>query len=224
MIVQTNAIVLHRMKYKNSSLIARLFTKDTGKISIIINGARKQKGNVFGIIEPPNIIKLNYYQKKTGSLQIYKEGSFLCNNFLIREDILKLGVALFTVEIIDKTFHEYDVNPEVYDLVCKTLQTINDSTYDSRLILCFFLLKLIEELGFMIDLDNKENIAVPINNEIKLFLLSLNEYSINNLGNINYSNINLIEIITLLESYIKQHLKLNKDIQSLKMIKDLTYG
>ena len=63
MIINTNAIVLHRMKYKNSSLIARLFTKDEGKISIIVNCASKQKGNLFGVIEPPNIIKLNYYQR-----------------------------------------------------------------------------------------------------------------------------------------------------------------
>ena len=61
MILQTEAVVLHRMKYKNSSLIARIFTKDFCKMCIIINVSCKQKGNVFGIIEPPNIIKLNYY-------------------------------------------------------------------------------------------------------------------------------------------------------------------
>ena len=57
MILQTNAIVLNRMKYKNSSLIARIFTEDAGKISIIMNGAGKRKGNVAGIIEPLNIIQ-----------------------------------------------------------------------------------------------------------------------------------------------------------------------
>ena len=50
MLIDTNAIVLHRMKYKNSSLIARLFTQDEGKISIIVNGATNKKGNLFGVI------------------------------------------------------------------------------------------------------------------------------------------------------------------------------
>ena len=63
MILNTHAIVLHRMKYKNSSLIARLFTKDEGKISIISNGAGKQKGNLFGVIEPPNLIKVSYTKR-----------------------------------------------------------------------------------------------------------------------------------------------------------------
>ena len=224
MIVNTQAIVLHRIKYKNSSLIARLFTKDSGKISIIINGAAKQKGNIAGIIEPSNIVKLNYYQRKTKSLQTFKEANLLYNHFLIREDILKLNVALSTVEIIDKTFHENDVNHETYELVCKTLKMINDCQYDARLILCFFLLKLIESLGFMVNLKNEENMTIILTDNIKQFLIRLNEASINSLEKINYQNINLIEVITLLENYIKQHLKINKDIQSLKMMRDIAYG
>ena len=81
MILNTHAIVLHRMKYKNSSLIARIFTKDSGKMSIIINGAATKKGNILALVEPPNIIKLNYYQRKTGSLQTFKDASFMYNNF-----------------------------------------------------------------------------------------------------------------------------------------------
>ena len=103
MIINTDAIVLHRMKYKNSGLIARIFTKEQGKISIIVNGASKQKGNMFGVLEPPNIIKLNYYQKKTGTLQICKEASFISNNLNIKTDLMKLSVSLTVVEIIDKT-------------------------------------------------------------------------------------------------------------------------
>ena len=224
MIINTNAIVLHRMKYKNSSLIARLFTKDAGKISVIINGAGKQKGNLFGIVEPPNIIKLNYYQRKTGSLQTCKDADFLYGNFLIRENILKVSVALSIVEIIDKTFHENDANVDVYNLICDVLGAINSSICDYKLILCFFLLNLIESLGFMVDLDNDHNIVFPMSKEIKLFLLALDKSSINNLAELNHSDIDLMEIVTLFENYIKQHLKLNKNIQSLKMIREMAHG
>ena len=224
MIVQTNAIVLHRMKYKNSSLIARLFTKDSGKISIIMNGASKQKGNIFGIIEPPNIIKLNYYERKQGSLQTCKEASFIHNNTLIKKDIIKLSAALSVVEILDKTFHEYDVHTDVYHLACEALKKINASDCDSKIILCFFLIKLIEKLGFMLDQSNQNNIYNGINPEMKSVLIYLNNSSIENLNTINQYNINPVEIIIFLENYIKQHLKINKNIQSLKMIKEIAYG
>ena len=55
MIINTDAIVLHRMKYKNSSLIARLFTKDEGKISIVVNGAINKKGNLFEFVKKNKI-------------------------------------------------------------------------------------------------------------------------------------------------------------------------
>ena len=135
MIINTDAIVLHRMKYKNSSLIARLFTKDEGKISIIVNGASKQKGNLFGVIEPPNIIKLNYYKRKVGSLQTCKEASFISNNLDIKKDIMKLSISLAIVEIIDKTLHENDMNVRIYNLADNTLNTLNITNLNPQLIL-----------------------------------------------------------------------------------------
>ena len=221
MIVNTNAIVLHRMKYKNSSLIARIFTEDSGKMSIIINGANKRKDNISGIVEPPNIINLNYYKRKTGSLQTGKDANFLYNNSAIRNDILQLSAALSIVEMIDKTFHENDVNSNVYNLACQTLKMINDDRCNVKLILSSFLLNLIESLGFMIDLENEMNFSMPINKEMKLFLIDLDKSSLHDLHDLNHSKINLVEIITVLEMYIKQHLKLNGDIQSLTMIKEI---
>ena len=221
MIVNTNAIVLHRMKYKNSSLIARIFTENSGKMSIIINGANKRKDNISGIVEPPNIINLNYYKRKTGTLQTGKEANFLYNNSAIKNNIIQLSAALSIVEIIDKTFHENDVNSDVYNLACQTLKIINDDICDVKLILSFFLLNLIELLGFMIDLENEMNLPILINKEIKLFLIDLDKSSLNNLNDLNHEKNNLVEVITILEIYIKQHLKLNGDIQSLTLIKEI---
>jgi len=221
MILNTNAIVLHRMKYKNSSLIARIFTEDSGKMSIIINGANKRKDNISGIVEPPNIINLNYYKRKTGTLQTGKEANFLYNNSAIRNNIVQLSAALSIVEVIDKTFHENDVNSDIYNLACQTLKIINDDICNVKLILSFFLLNLIESLGFMIDLENEMNLPISINKEIKLFLIDLDKSSLNNFNDLNHDKINLVEIITVLEMYIKQHLKLNDNIQSLIMIKEI---
>ena len=224
MILNTNAIVLNRMKYKNSSLIARVFTENAGKISIIMNGAGKRKGNIIGIIEPPNIIKLDYYQRQSKSLQTCKEVSFLYHNTSIRNDITKLGASLAIVEIIDKTFHENDHNADVYHLTSNALQLIDNQLYNAKLVLTFFMFELINELGFMMNLENKSDTSLIINESQTKFLLHLKQYTLNNLDAVNYSDINLIEMITILEMYIKQHLKLNKDIESLKMIREIAYG
>ena len=223
MIINTDAIVLHRMKYKNSSLIARLFTKDEGKISIIVNGASKQKGNLFGVIEPPNVIKLNYYKRKLGSLQTCKEASFLSSNLPIKKDILKLSTALAVVETLDKTLHENDINSDIYSLAEKTLYTLNNSEENPQLILAFFLLNLIHYLGFMPELKEDGNLTgVP--GKIKIILAELNSYTMDNLCDMENDNLNFLDIITFLEDYITEHLRLNKKIQSLNMIREIVHG
>ena len=223
MIINTDAIVLHRMKYKNSSLIARLFTKNEGKISIIVNGASKQKGNLFGVIEPPNVIKLNYYKRKLGSLQTCKEAGFLSSNLPIKKDILKLSIALAVVEILDKTLHENDINSDIYSLAEKTLYTLNNSEINPQLILAFFLLNLIHYLGFMPELQEQENVT-EVPKKIKIILAELNSYTMDNLCDMENDNLNFLDIITFLEDYITEHLRLNKKIQSLNMIREIVHG
>ena len=43
MIINTDAIVLKTFSYGETSLISRCFTKDKGKISFIIKGAKSKK-------------------------------------------------------------------------------------------------------------------------------------------------------------------------------------
>ena len=223
MIINTDAIVLHRMKYKNSGLIARIFTKHQGKISIIINGASKQKGNMFGVIEPPNIIKLNYYQKKSGGLQVCKDANFLSNNLNIKQDILTLSSALAIVEIIDKTLHENDSNVEIYQLAENMLHLLNMKNINPKLIITYFLFHIIKELGFMLELHEKSSID-PGNQDAKKILIKLNQCPANQLiQEFDNHNIEWMDIIIYLEGYIMQHLKLTQKIKSLNMIKHTIY-
>ena len=221
MIINTDAIVLHRMKYKNSGLIARIFTKDQGKISIIVNGASKQKGNMFGVLEPPNIIKLNYYQKKTSTLQICKEASFISNNLNIKADLMKLSVSLTVVEIIDKTLHENDININIYECAKNIIDMIDDDNNNPQILLSYFLLHMINELGFMPDLNNRNNTEIP--NILKTMLQQLDDCSNYDFSQFNNCNIEWMDVIIFLENYIQKHLKLTHRFKSLDMIRNLTY-
>ena len=224
MIINTDGIVLYRMKYKNTGLIARIFTKDEGKISIIVNGASKQKGNMFGVLEPPNIIQLNYYQKKAGGLQICKEASFTSNHLNIKKDILKLTVALAIVEIMDKTLYENDINTAVYDLSDTIIGILNNTDINPKLILSYFLLHIIKCIGFMPELNSDEEMSTPINQKIRKLLNQLNQCSIHQLSQLNTDDTEWMDAVTFLENYIMSHLKLTQKIKSLNMIRSIANG
>ena len=52
---ETEAIMLHSRKYRETSLICELFTKKIGRVSVIAKGARSKK-NKFQNITSPNVL------------------------------------------------------------------------------------------------------------------------------------------------------------------------
>ena len=55
MLIKTNAIVLNRISYSETSLICRLFTQDEGKVSILAKGALRPKKTI-GALNPKSAI------------------------------------------------------------------------------------------------------------------------------------------------------------------------
>ena len=71
MFISTDAIILKNTPYQETSIISRLFTKDTGKISAIFKGAKRKTNNLSGVIEPGNVINITFYDKP--NLKLSKE-------------------------------------------------------------------------------------------------------------------------------------------------------
>ena len=63
MLIATNAIVLKRIPYSDTSLICRLFTKDRGKVTILAKGAWRPKKYTGALLEPISHIHIQYYHK-----------------------------------------------------------------------------------------------------------------------------------------------------------------
>ncbi len=47
MLVKTNAVVLHCIKYGESGLIANLYTEQFGHQALLVHGSRKKKSTIY---------------------------------------------------------------------------------------------------------------------------------------------------------------------------------
>jgi DNA repair protein RecO (recombination protein O) len=72
-IVKTEAIVLSKMNYGDSSSIASLLTEDLGKISVIVKGARSPKSKYGKIVDPIELFISCSLQKGIRELQLFQE-------------------------------------------------------------------------------------------------------------------------------------------------------
>ena len=98
MIKNSIAIVLKRFPYSDTSLIARCFVKDLGKVSFIVHGAHRKKSPMGAYFQPANCLNLVYYFKNNypGIKPLRKRDNNLIQPILREEGIYsKFAVKLF---------------------------------------------------------------------------------------------------------------------------------
>jgi DNA repair protein RecO (recombination protein O) len=122
MLVKTKGIVLHTLKYGDSSLIVTLYTEQFGRLSCIINATRGAKArNKSAVIQPLFLLELEIYLKKSRELQRVKELK-LCRPYVsIPYDVGKSGQVLFLAELLFKIIREEEANPDLFSFLEETL-------------------------------------------------------------------------------------------------------
>jgi len=157
MLVATEGIVLHFIKYGETSVVATLFTKDYGRQSYMVNAARSRKSkNKAALLQPLFLLDLEVYQKQTRDLQRMKGFKSLQAYQNIPFDIGKSTQAIFLAEMLYKTIHEQESYPELYYFIKNALlyfDLMEDGWQNFHL---FFLFRLTEYFGFLPDTHRTE--------------------------------------------------------------------
>ena len=117
MLHKTKAIVLRTVKYGETSLIATMYTELFGIQSFMINGVRSAARSASGkanLLQPAAILELVMYHNDKKNLQRIKEfrWSFLYKDLFY--NVIKNSIALFMVELLQKTLKEPEVNPQLF--------------------------------------------------------------------------------------------------------------
>ena len=151
MIINTSAVVLKSFPYGETSIIARCYTKDHGKVSLIVKGARRKKSPMAAYFQPMNYLDIVYYYRQTRSLQSVSKASFVEIWSDLNQDLKKIAHGLAVIELTEKTNTENDPHPELFDELVSVLKAFNSSDLRLNLIFWYFQIKLLTILGFKPD-------------------------------------------------------------------------
>ncbi len=151
-IIKTDAIPLWSIKHSESSRIVRFFTESGGKLSALAKGARKSRRAVP--TDTFSLVNIIYRFKPSREIQILT-GVELLDSFLsIRDDFRKCAAAFAVCELTDKTTEVSDPNPALFKAMTEALSGLNRAKTNPVNHLWLFQLRLIEALGFGLNLDN----------------------------------------------------------------------
>ena len=154
MIIHTSAIVLKSFPYGDTSLIARCFSKDQGKISLIIKGARTKKSSRTAYFEPLSHIDIIYHHKPNRELQMVSKVSFIDYWSNILSDLRAVTLSVAILELTDKTLSFEDPHPNLFSTLKNVLQAFNERSSDPNLLFWFYECALLSHLGFKPNLNN----------------------------------------------------------------------
>ena len=159
MIYSSEALILSRRNFGDTSIICNLFTKEYGRVSIISKGARTLKNQNRAILQPLQFIDMHYYYKPSRNIQILKEATINRYFYAIHNYYNKLIFSYNIIDLINQVCKTENPNKIIFRLVKTVLIKINSSDNNKiEIYHTFFILQLLKYLGFQL-MINKCNIC-----------------------------------------------------------------
>jgi DNA repair protein RecO (recombination protein O) len=150
MLIKTRGIVLSFLKYRETSIIARIYTERRGVQNYIVNGVRKAKppGRI-ALFQPLTLLELVAYVPRQGS-DLTRLSEFRCAEAFrtLPYEMRKSSVALFLSEVLSKSVREEEENEPLFRFLHDSILAFDEQSVGTENFALLFLLHLANYLGF----------------------------------------------------------------------------
>ena len=149
-VYKTTGIVLRHRKLGEADKILTLFTPNQGKLDAVAKGVRRPASKLAGHVEP--LIYSTFLLAQGRELDIVTQAETVEPLTPLREDLERVGRALYAAELIDRFTPERQESRSLFRLFLETLRRL--ATRDALdPVLRYFEVQLLDELGYRPQLD-----------------------------------------------------------------------
>ncbi|MFN8417397.1 MAG: DNA repair protein RecO [Cytophagaceae bacterium] len=222
MLHKTKGIVLHFIRYSDTSIIAKIYTEAFGLQSYIVNGVRsKSAKNKIALFQPLTLLDLVVYHKENSTLQRISEMRCAEPYQSIPFEVHKSSIALFTAEILQKTLKEEVSNNLLFEFLYHSLHALDQLTpTTSKNFHVLFLIRYAAYLGFYpTDLDELWKMAAIPNAAIQKYLQDSMDK--NYFQEVEGTNQIRREALQLLLNYYSTHIDNFGEVNSYKILQEI---
>ncbi|MGB6839171.1 MAG: DNA repair protein RecO [Microgenomates group bacterium] len=141
----SEAIVLARKNYSEADRIIVVYSRNYGKLHLLAKGVRKLESRKRGSLEIFNHFRFSAARGR--NLDIMTETEIINSFPQIRNDLKRVSVAYYLVEVVGRITKEEEKNEELFNLLLKTLKKIK-TTKALRKLRKDFVYNILVLLGF----------------------------------------------------------------------------
>ncbi|MCC6721949.1 MAG: DNA repair protein RecO [Bacteroidia bacterium] len=240
MILKTEAICIKNTRFGESGIISKLYTKDRGISSFLIQGINRKSSIIKNShIMPGNLLEIVYYKKTSLGISRIKETKLTDNFYGLETNISKNAVLQFVLEIISKTNEDEIEDESLFNFLQKSLRFLNNKETQIKYFPLIFLCKYLSFTGWYPNIDDakdecyfnlKEGKFIQKTDLSEKLILNSNIskklYDVLTISSrMNYSDINIDlnqkEILQYLITYFEIHLLKGKKIKSPEILSEI---
>ncbi|MGL4363671.1 MAG: DNA repair protein RecO [Bacteroidales bacterium] len=237
---KVKGIVLHTIKYGESSIIAYVYTNLHGRKTYLFRNVRTVASRRRNpVIQPLFLLDIETcHSRKLGGMSTAKEVRPSVNLQSIPFDVRKNAIALFLGEVLYKLVREEEDNPALFDFMYHHilwLDSIQESISHFHL---YFLVQLARHLGFSprsnyndlnsyFDMQNglfvsqKDHHALCLPKQESAYLAQLAQCGIEDLFKLNILRTQRNTLLRMLLNYYSTHLGMENPIHSLDVLEEV---
>lgn len=176
MLYKTEGIALSFIKYKDSSIIVKIYTSKFGMQSYIVNGVRSKKARTrMALFQPLTLLDLVVYHNSNKNIQRISELKCSYSFIDIPFNIRKSSIALFLTEVLAKTLHSEEENELLFQFLKGAIEALDHMEKGYENFHLHLLFKMCRFMG--VDPGSAENMVVHSG---QLYELTDEEYAFGN--------------------------------------------
>lgn len=166
-LVTTRAIVIHTIKYSDTSLIVKMYTRSDGLKSYMIKGVLTSKKKVLkpAYFQPLTQLNITANHNNKGRLCSIKEAHVLNPVITIYKSVTKQSIVLFLSEIVSNSVKEEEANTQLYEYLETAVSWLDQHENIANFHL-IFLIHLTKFLGFYPDISQLDKTAFDLHQGI----------------------------------------------------------
>lgn len=216
------------IRYRESSIITRIYTEEYGLQSYLVHGVRtaKSKTNKIALFQPLTLLDMVVYYKEDRDLHRLTEVKTSYPFQSLPFEVAKASMAMFVTEILTKTLKEEAPNTMLFQFLMQSVVFLEEARTSYENFHLAFLLKLTSFLGFgpenAREFENqlREN-SYPFlpDNETEQGLNILIRYPFGTPAHLNRAQRN--ELLDALVAYYRIHIDSMGEVKSLPVLREV---
>ena len=158
---KTQAIVIRTFPLQEFHKIITFYTPDFGKIKAVAYGVKSPKSRLGGSLELLNHGTLLFQHRENRELQNITDFNLIEGFDAVRSDFTRITYACYFAELVDSIASEGVANPEIFDLLRTTYQSLVHAD-DVPLLARGFEIKFLDCAGYGPELSRCVHCSSPL--------------------------------------------------------------